>query len=81
VGWWDAEESEWKTDGISDVVYNTEAHTLAFHTNKLTSLALITSRIKLLPFASWLWRPEGPSHGARYAHDPSPCPSTIPLPH
>ena len=63
VGWWDAEETEWKTDGVTDVSYDAATHMVSFQTNKLTSLALITSRIKLLPYASWLWRPQGPAHG------------------
>ena len=63
VGWWDAAEQEWCTEGISDVKYDAETHALSFDTCKLMSLGLIISRIKLLPYGQWIFRPTSDTTG------------------
>uniref|UniRef100_A0A6T7W6T2 IC97/Casc1 N-terminal domain-containing protein n=1 Tax=Pyramimonas obovata TaxID=1411642 RepID=A0A6T7W6T2_9CHLO len=63
VGWWDTEEEKWQTDGITDVKYDAEAHSLSFSTTKLLSLGLLLSRIKLLPYDYWHYRPTSATTG------------------
>eukprot|EP00854_Cymbomonas_tetramitiformis_P002327 gene2327-3052_t len=80
VGWWDPETETWRTDGVSDVKYDDEAHTMSFQTIKLTSCALIMSRIKLLPYASWNLRPTTTSSSVLTIwpeHNPLPEPISI----
>eukprot|EP00959_Pyramimonas_sp_CCMP1952_P189052 3954289-Pyramimonas_sp.AAC.2 len=63
VGWWDVEEEKWQTDGINEVKYDAETHSLSFSTTKLLSLGLLLSRIKLLPYDYWHYRPTSPTTG------------------
>eukprot|EP00218_Dolichomastix_sp_CCMP3274_P016149 CAMPEP_0170133928 /NCGR_PEP_ID=MMETSP0033_2-20121228/1611_1 /TAXON_ID=195969 /ORGANISM="Dolichomastix tenuilepis, Strain CCMP3274" /LENGTH=645 /DNA_ID=CAMNT_0010369463 /DNA_START=48 /DNA_END=1981 /DNA_ORIENTATION=+ len=56
VGYWDADEQAWKTDGISEV--KVEDGVLSFTTIKLTTLALLQSRVLFLPYSSWTLRPQ-----------------------
>ena len=57
VGWWDAHSSRWRTDGVSNVVYDTENRTVSFCTPHLTALALVQSRARLVPYRHWVLRP------------------------
>jgi len=55
VGWWDSEAQEWKTDGVTDI--KVDEDTLTYATVKLTHLALLQSRVALMPYKQWNMRP------------------------
>jgi len=57
VGWWDAKTKGWSEEGITDVEHDREKGKLSFHTTKLAPLAIIQSRVRLMPYMSWHTRP------------------------
>ncbi|CAM6063179.1 unnamed protein product [Sphagnum tenellum] len=57
VGWWDEKEQVWQIEGITDIVYENEAHKLSFQTTKAKPHAVIQNRVKQMPFTSWVIRP------------------------
>ena len=66
VGWWDAGEEMWKTEGITDVKYSPADSTLTYTTTYLESLALLQSSVFLMPYKSWFIRPTGTPKGATF---------------
>lgn len=67
AGWWDEATCSWSTAGISDVSYDPSSGLASFHTTHLAPLALLTSRCRLLPYASWYIRPTGGKNGSSAA--------------
>ena len=55
VGWWDASNKRWRTDGVTDV--RVENGVLTYSTVKLGHLSLLQSRHEYLPYTSWSVRP------------------------
>lgn len=55
VGWWDEEAAEWKMEGVTDV--KVEDGTLTYSSVKLTHLALLQSRVAMVPYKKWSMRP------------------------
>ena len=53
VGWWDEGGECWRTEGISDVQFDSDKYSLSFNTVCLTRLALLQSRVFLMPYESW----------------------------
>eukprot|EP00873_Tetraselmis_striata_P000108 jgi/Tetstr1/420372/TSEL_011490.t1 len=47
----------WSEEGITDVEHDRERGKLSFHTTKLAPLAIIQSRVRLMPYMSWHTRP------------------------
>ncbi|KAK9828512.1 hypothetical protein WJX72_000473 [[Myrmecia] bisecta] len=66
VGYWDAPNSCWCTDGISDVAFDPATSRLTFHTKVLGHLAVVTPRTQLMPYKAWTLRPVG-GRGAAHA--------------
>lgn len=65
VGWWDEGGECWRTEGISDVQFDSEKFSLSFNTVCLTKLALLQSRVFLMPYKSWFLCPQGGKGGDR----------------
>ena len=65
VGWWDEGGERWRTEGISDVQFDSEVYSLSFNTVCLTKLALLQSRVFLMPYESWFLCPQGGKGGGR----------------
>lgn len=62
-GWWDEHGESWRTDGISDVQFDSETFSLSFNTVCLTKFALLQSRVFLMPYESWFLCPQGGKDG------------------
>jgi hypothetical protein len=61
VGWWNEGKKEWDTDGITDVLFDSETRRLTFASVRMTAMSLVQSRVVSLPYKSWLIRPLGPN--------------------
>mmetsp|Transcript_31025 Transcript_31025/g.68839 ORF Transcript_31025/g.68839 Transcript_31025/m.68839 type:complete len:672 (-) Transcript_31025:511-2526(-) len=67
VGWWDAKENAWSTQGVTDAAYDAGSETLSLHSTHIGPLAIIQSRARLLPYRMWSVRPTGGRNGATAA--------------
>eukprot|EP00798_Chlamydomonas_sp_ICE-L_P022454 gene22454-29569_t len=64
VGWWDHEISGWSTQGVTDVVHDSNTGILTFKSNHMGPLAVVQSRVRLLPYQGWSVRPTGGRNGS-----------------
>lgn len=64
VGWWDTQTHGWSTEGISDVSHDHASGMLSFKSTHMGPLAVVQSRVRLLPYQSWSIRPTGGRNGA-----------------
>ncbi|KAL8002914.1 putative cancer susceptibility candidate protein [Plasmopara halstedii] len=53
IGWWDTTQMQWAEEGVSDVVYQEDTHSVSFSTLHLTHLALLVRRDRNYHKSSW----------------------------
>ena len=57
VGWWDAEGGAWRTEGVSQVSFDTETRVVSFMSTRLVSLAVVQPASIEFPYRNWLITP------------------------
>ena len=67
MGWWDNELNGWNTEGVSVVALDSSSGTLSFKSTHMGPLAVVQSRVKLLPYRAWSVRPTGGRNGSTAA--------------
>mmetsp|Transcript_331 Transcript_331/g.1000 ORF Transcript_331/g.1000 Transcript_331/m.1000 type:complete len:429 (-) Transcript_331:222-1508(-) len=63
MGWWDSKHKRWSEEGISSIEYSKDTEKVTFQSTKIAPLAVIQSRIRLVPYQSWHVRPCAGEHG------------------
>jgi hypothetical protein len=60
VSWWDAQAEKWSTEGITEIVWDTDARKVSFFSVRLAAFSITQERHLDFPYKFWSMRPVAP---------------------
>lgn len=60
VSWWDAQAEKWSTEGITEIVWDTDARKVSFFSVRLAAFSITQERHLDFPYKFWSMRPAAP---------------------